>query len=67
MKREKLEEFLDRNVEVKLFDNSIYRGVLKKTDDNLQRYGKKKYYYCDSYSDSNTIFRCSHVKNVRKL
>lgn len=67
MKKSKVEEYLGKYVEVTLVDDFVYRGIFKKTDDALQRYGKNGYYYCDDYSDSNTIFRSSHIKKVKEL
>lgn len=66
MKRSDLEQHLGKHVEVTLFDDCAYRGILQKTEHNLERYVKKKYYYCEGEGD-NTIFRCSHVKKVRGL
>lgn len=66
MLKAKVEEYLGKYVEVTLYDDFIYEGIFKKTDDNLQRYGKKKYYYCDNYGKSNTIFRSSHIKKIKE-
>lgn len=67
MKKSKAEEYLGKYVEATLYDDFTYKGILKKTDDDLQRYGKNGYYYCDNYGDSNTIFRSSHIKKIKEL
>lgn len=67
MKKSKAEEYLGKYVEVALVDDFAYRGIFKKTDDDLQRYSKNGYYYCDDYGDSNIIFRSSHIKKIKEL
>lgn len=66
MKRSELEKYLGKYVEVTLYDDCAYRGVLCKTESKLERYGNPKHYYCEGIDD-NTIYRCSHVKKVREL
>lgn len=63
----KTEKYLGKYVEVTLYDDFTYKGIFKKTDDDLQRYIKTNYYYCDNYGDSNTIFRSSHIKKIKEL
>lgn len=45
MLKAKVEEYLGKYVEVTLYDDFTYKGIFKKTDDNLQRYGKNNYYH----------------------
>lgn len=52
MLKSKVEEYLGKYVEATLCDGFAYKGILKKTDDDLQRYCKNNYYYCDNYGDS---------------
>ena len=66
MQRAILETYLGKYIEVTLFDDCSYRGILQKTESNLERYGHPKYYYLEGEND-NTIFRCAHVKKVREL
>lgn len=71
MKREKLEERLDTEVTVTLFDGSIYSGVLRqcgteytKDNDNLHLMGNK-YYFVEMDYDISCVFRCSHVTKLK--
>lgn len=66
MTREKLESYLGEFVEVTLFDDFAYRGILRKTEEKIERYVKRNYYFCEGEQD-NTIFRCSHVRKVESL
>lgn len=71
MKREKLEERLDTEVTVTLFDGSTYSGVLRQcgteyTRDNMNLYLKgRKYYFVEMDYDISPIFRCSHVTKMK--
>ncbi|MGF3075717.1 hypothetical protein [Facklamia sp. P12955] len=60
MKREKLETYLGKNVELSFFDGDVIRGVLKKSE-------YPKYYCCFRPIKSNTYFRTSHVKKIKEL
>lgn len=64
MKKIELESYLDEYVEVTLFDNFTYRGILNKTDDCLERCYKNGYYFLKGIDD-NQQFRCSHVKKIK--
>lgn len=66
MKRSELENYLGQHVEVTLFDDFAYRGILRKTEENKDRYGNPKHYFCEDDQD-NYIFRCSHVKRLKQL
>lgn len=66
MKRSILETYLGKYVEVTLFDDFTYRGILRKTEEKIERYVKRNYYFCEGEQD-NTIFRCSHVKRLKQL
>ena len=66
MRREDLEERLDTEVTVTLFDGSEYTGVLRqcgtdyvRDNDNLFLAGRK-YYFIEMDYDISCIFRCSH-------
>lgn len=66
MKKIELESYLDEYVEVTLLDDFVYRGILTKTDDYLERCYKNGYYFLKGVDD-NQLFRCSHVKKIKKL
>ena len=66
MKRSELETYLGEHVEVMLFDDFTYRGTLRKTEENIDRYGYLNHYFCEGEQD-NYIFRCSHVKRLKRL
>lgn len=66
MTRKELESYLGEYVEVTLFDDSAHKGILRKTEEKIERYVKRNYYFCEGEQD-NTIFRCSHVKKVKSL
>lgn len=63
MNKIKLESYLGKHVEVTLFDDFTYRGILSKTDDYLERCYKNGYYFLKGIDD-NQIFKCSHVKKI---
>ena len=62
----KLESYLGEYVEVTLFDDFVYRGILTRTDDYLEKYYKNGYYFLSGFDD-NQIFRSSHVKKIKNL
>lgn len=71
MKRSELEKFICKNVEIQIFDEYIFKGVLHKTGEetfknNPTLYLSHKYYFvtdecgkCISF-----LFRTSHVKKL---
>lgn len=76
MKRADLETFLGKMVELKLFDGSVIRGCLRKTQDetfkgNPNLYLPKNYYFVTENADSKVcsscLFRSSHVRKVREI
>lgn len=66
MNKIKLESYLSKYVEVTLFDDFTYRGILSRTDDYLEEYHKNGYYFLKGIDD-NQQFRCSHVKKIKNL
>lgn len=66
MTRKEFESHLGEYVEVTLFDDFAYRGILRKTEEKIERYVKRNYYFCEGEQD-NCIFRCSHVKRLKQL
>lgn len=66
MKKSELENCLGQHVEVTLFDDFAYKGILRKTEEKIEGYVKRNHYFCEGEQD-NTIFRCSHVKKVKPL
>lgn len=77
MKREKVEQYIGKKVEVKLFDGCIFEGYLRKTHDESFKdvpnlYLKTNYYFltsCENSKDSvgNTIFRATHITTMKLL
>ena len=75
MKRSELEKHIGKSVEVKLFDNDVMQGVLRKTgteevknDPNL--YLKNGYYFLShkgTYVCKSCLFRTSHIKSLKVL
>lgn len=43
MKRSELENYLGKHIEVTLFDDFVYRGILRKTEENIERYDHSKF------------------------
>ena len=64
MNKIELESYLGEYVEITLFDDFVYRGILTKTDDYLNY--KNGYYFLKGVDD-NQQFRCSHVKKIKKF
>ena len=52
MKRSELENYLGQHVEVTLFDDFAYRGILRRTEENIDRYGNPKHYFCEGEQDN---------------
>lgn len=52
MKQSELENYLGQHVEVTLFDDFAYRGILRKTEEKIERYVKQKYYFCEGEQDN---------------
>ena len=52
MKRSELENYLGQHVEVTLFDDFAYRGILRKTEEKIERYVKRFYYFCEGEQDN---------------
>lgn len=73
MKKSELEKYLDKNVEIKIFDGSMYAGILYKTGDerfkdNPNLYIPKNRYFVsvDGINTNSCIFRCSHVVKLKE-
>lgn len=69
MKREQLELMLGKKVEVTLFDDTTYTGILRKTRDKMFRnnpslfYPWKYYFLTDETNQCiSCMFRTSHVQ-----
>lgn len=70
MKRENLENFLNKKVEIALCTNDIIQGILHKTrdeqfKDNPNLYLPKNFYFCTE--PQSYLFRISHVKYITLL
>ena len=64
MKREILNQYLRKNVEITFIDNDTVRGVLGFTPEFSEHYGYRKPNY---YTIGNIDFKCSHVKKLREI
>jgi hypothetical protein len=58
MKRELLEKYIGKRVEITLFDNAKYIGTIVKGNGSF--YTDKDYYLVGAH----LIFKCSHIKKV---
>ena len=76
MKRADLEILLGKMVELKLFDGSVIRGCLRKTQEGIFKsdpnlYLPKNFYFVTANADSTVVisclFRSSHVRKVREI
>lgn len=70
MKRENLEKFLNKKVEIVLCTEDIVQGELHKTrdeqfKDNPNLYLPKNFYFCTE--PQSYLFRTSHVKYITLL
>lgn len=73
IKRSELEKYLGKKVEITLFDDEIYKGILHKTGEEMFKNNynlylpKKLYFLIDEHGVCKKIlFRCSHVKKLRE-
>ena len=73
MKRSELEKYLGRNVKITIFDNSIVKGELHKTGEEMFKNEPNLYIPRNCYFVINVInmensfrFRCSHVKKLEE-
>ena len=64
-------KYLNKLVEVKLFDNDIFKGYLYSTNDYMKktnRLDNKNYYFIGNNIRDNCVrFRKSHIKKIRLL
>lgn len=74
MKRSELEKYLGQEVEIKLFNGDILKGVLHKTGeemfkDNLSLYLPQKRYFMtdDVGAYASCMFRSSHVVALKEV
>lgn len=76
MKRADLETFLGKMVELKLFDGSVIRGCLRKTQEGIFKsdpdlYLPKNFYFVTANADSTVVisclFRSSHVRKAMEI
>jgi len=65
------QKYLNKMVEVTLFDNDIFRGYLYSTNDYMKktrRLDNKNYYFVGNDIRENSLrFRKSHIKKIRIL
>ena len=57
-----LKEYIGRMVEITLFDNTVYCGVLGFTPEFSEKYGWRKPNY---FTVSNLDFKVSHLKSIQ--
>lgn len=71
MKRSDLEMYLGKNVKITLFDDTIVKGELHKTGEEMFKNEPYLYLPHNFYFTINPscylAFRCSHVKNLEVL
>lgn len=64
-------KYLNKLVEVKLFDNDIFKGYLYSTNDYMKqtnRLDNKNYYFVGNDIRENSVrFRKSHIKKIKLL
>ena len=63
MIKDKLEMYLGKKVKVKIFNEDVFEGILKATNDLGN--DKRNYYYCEG--DRPVRFRSSHVIKLTTL
>lgn len=61
MKKEKMAQFLGKNVEVTFLDGRVEKGVLGYTKEFSAEYGWRKPCY---FTINDTDFKVSHVKSI---
>lgn len=67
MKREKLEEYLGKSVEITMFDGEAIKGELHKTKEERFKNEPNLYIPFNCYfliKPQSFLFKCSHVKKV---
>ena len=74
IKTEFEEKYLGQNVEIVIFDGSIYRGILHKTGEEMFKndasfYIPRNYYFCTNNIGEcvSCLFRFSHVKKIARM
>ena len=75
MKRDELEKYIGKYVEITLFDNEILTGIFYKTGSERYKYNPNLYIPQNRYvleneccaDDYSCVFRCSHVKKLKQL
>lgn len=76
MTRNELEKYIGKKVQIKLFDNEIITGVLRKTGEETFRNDPNLYLPQNRYFLTNVInsalstsclFRVSHVKTLKQM
>lgn len=76
MRRDELERYLGKRVEVTIFDRTVCKGYLHKTgEDQFKRdpnlYWKKNLYFVTAEKESmfsnSCLFRTSHVKSIKEI
>lgn len=73
MTRAKLEKYLGKNVEIVIFDDTIIRGVLHRTGEEIFKdepnyYVPKNYYFCldENGECAECIFKVSHIRKIAR-
>lgn len=74
MTRTELEKYLGQKVEIKIYSDEIFKGILHKTREemfknNLDLYLPKNYYFCTNNNGEciSCLFRVSHVKKIARM
>lgn len=61
--RKIVESYLNKKVEIKLFDGTTMKGYLHK----CTHYMCTNWYEILSYSGNNALFRSSHIKHIKEV
>lgn len=70
MKREELEKYIGKNVQIILFDKEIIKGELHKTREERFKNNPDLYFPDKRYfliNPQSCLFRCSHVTKIKEV
>ena len=70
MKKSELEKYINKKVEIEIFDGTVIKGELHKTGeekfkDNPNLYIPRNYYFCTE--PQSCLFRSSHIIKLEEI
>ena len=70
MRKNEVEKYLGRNVEIVLFDGEKVKGTLHKTGEDCFKYDSnlyipKNYFFCTNTIGHSCLFRASHITSCK--